>query len=232
MPRESSRRPGVKMTGLGLGFSITLALGGLFTPIAAEAQPAAKVARIGYLGDDPTAGAPGAPLREAFLRGLSDLGYIEGRNLVIEYRSARGKMERPPGLASELVTHRVDVIVAAGGTPAARAAKQATSTIPIVFPAISDPVGSGLVTSFARPGGNATFFTRELVGKSLELLKEVVPKVSRIAAIWAPGEFGARAERDMRKGAEVAAQRLGVQLQFVEARVPDDLPRAFSEMTA
>jgi putative ABC transport system substrate-binding protein len=210
----------------------TLAGGILSVPLAsAEAQPAARVARIGYLADDP---ASGPHLREAFLRGLSDLGYIEGRNLVIEYRYAQGKPERFPGLASELATLRVDVIVAAG-TPAARAAKQATSTIPIVFPSSSEPVGNGLVTNFARPGGNATgltFFTPELVGKSLELLKEVAPRVIRIAALWRPGEFGAGAERDMRKGAEVAAQRLGVQLQFVEARLPDDLVRAFSEMTA
>jgi putative ABC transport system substrate-binding protein len=134
-----------------------------------------------------------------------------------------------------LVALKVDLIVAAGGTPAALAAKQATSTIPIVFPAVSHPVGSGLVASFARPGGNATgltFFTPELVGKSLELLKEVVPRGIRIAALWRPGEFGAGAEKDLREGAEVAAQRLGLQLQFVEARSPDDLARAFSEMTA
>jgi putative ABC transport system substrate-binding protein len=201
----------------------------LAPPVVAEAQPPAKVARIGYL-----AGGPGAPhFREAFLQGLRDLGYVEGRNLVIEYRDAEGKLERLPGLATELVALKVDVIFAGGGTPAARAAKQATATIPIVFPAISDPIGSGLVTAFARPGGNATgltFFTPELVGKSLELLKQAVPGLIRVGALWTPGEFGASAARDMLTGAEVAARALGVQLQLVEARQPSDLDRAFSEM--
>jgi putative ABC transport system substrate-binding protein len=201
----------------------------LAPPVVAEAQPPAKVARIGYL-----AGGPGAPhFREAFLQGLRDLGYVEGRNLVIEYRDAEGKLERLPGLATELVALKVDVIFAGGGTPAARAAKQATATIPIVFPAISDPIGSGLVTAFARPGGNATgltFFTPELVGKSLELLTQTVPGLRRVAALWTPGEFGKDAERNMLKGAEVAAQALGVQLQFVEARQASDLCRGFSDM--
>jgi putative ABC transport system substrate-binding protein len=204
---------------------ITLAL--LAAPLAGEAQRAAKIVRIGWLGDNPAA----APhLREAFRQGLRDLGYVEGRNLVIEYRAAEGKFERLPALAAELVALKVDVIVAAAGTPGALAAKQATRTFPIVFPAASDPVASGLVTSLARPGGNVTglsFFTPELVGKCLELLTQAVPGISRVAVLWQPGE---RPEKNMLKGAEVAARALGVRLQFVEARGPDDFDRAFSEM--
>src|SRR6266568_5831703 len=135
-------------------------------PLTAAAQQVAKVARIGYLATN-LAGNPHG--REAFRQGLRDLGYVEGRNLVIEYRSAEGKLERLPALAAELVALKVDVIVAPG-TPAALAAKQATKTIPIVFTAV-DAVTSGLVTSLARPGGNVTglsAFTPELVGKGLE----------------------------------------------------------------
>src|SRR5829696_2425335 len=120
----------------------------------AGAQQAAKPARLGYLALDMAAGDPRG--REAFLHGLRDLGYTEGRNLVIEYRDAQGKPERFPALAAELVALKVDVIVTAGGTLAALAAKQATRTLPIVFAAAADPVESGLVTSLARPGGNVT----------------------------------------------------------------------------
>src|SRR5574341_1436826 len=140
------------MRGLRLAFAITLLLGGLFSPVAAEAQQAAKIARIGYLSPNLAAGPH---LREAFLQGLRDLGYVEGRNLVIEYRDAEGKLERLPALAAELVALKVDVIVA-GGTPHALAAKQATRTLPIVFANVVDPVTDGLVTSLARPGGNVT----------------------------------------------------------------------------
>src|SRR5262249_46791076 len=149
-------------------FSITLFLGGI-SPVAAEAQLVATVARIGWLTPDRN-----HQREEAFLQGLRDLGYVEGRNVVIEYRSAEGKLERLPALAAELVSLKVDVIVASV-TAAALAAKQATRAIPIVFPAVSDPVATGLVTSFARPGENVTglsFFNPELVGKSMELLKE------------------------------------------------------------
>jgi ABC-type uncharacterized transport system substrate-binding protein len=141
------------MIGPRLAFSITLLLGGLFSPVAAEAQQAAKAARIGYLANLPPAAYP--HLHEAFLQGLRDLGYVEGRNLVIEYRFAEGKFERFPALAAELVALRVDVIVAANSL-AVLPAKQATKTIPIVFTVAADPVGSGLVTSLARPGGNVT----------------------------------------------------------------------------
>jgi putative ABC transport system substrate-binding protein len=207
------------------------ALGLLGMPSAVQAQPESKGPRIGYLALNLTDKA-GAHLRDAFLQGLHDLGYIEGRNLLIEYRDADGRIDRFPALASELVALKVDVIVAPV-TPAARAATQATATIPIVFAASSNPIGSGLVTGLARPGGNATgltFFTPELVGKSLELLKQAVPGLIRVGALWTPGEFGASAARDMLTGAEVAARALGVQLQLVEARQPSDLDRAFSEM--
>ena len=199
-------------------------------PVAASAQQAAKIARIGYLA---TNLAAGPHLREAFLQGLRDLGYVEGRNVVIEYRDAEGKLERLPALAAELVALKVDVIVAAS-TLAALAAKQATRTLPIVFAAAGDPVASGLVTSLARPGGNVTglsILAPELVGKCLELLKQAVPGVSRVAVLWQPGALGERTEKDMLKEAEVAARALGVRLQFVEARGPADFDRAFSDMT-
>jgi putative ABC transport system substrate-binding protein len=210
---------------------IALVSGGLLAaPLAAEAQQAAKIARIGYLATN-LAGAPHLP--EAFRQGLRDLGYVEGRNVVIEYRDAEGKFERLPALAAELVALKVDVIVAPT-TPAALAAKQATRTLPIVFTVAADPVTSGLVTSLARPGGNVTgssILTPELVGKWLELLKQAVPGVSRVAVLWHPGGFPERTEKDMLKAAEVAGRALGVQLQLVEARGPEDFDRAFSDMT-
>jgi len=198
--------------------------------LAVEAQQTAKVARIGYLSTNHDANPH---LREAFLQGLRDLGYVEGRNVVIEYRDAEGKPERLPALAAELVALKVDVIVA-GGTPQALAAKHATRTVPIVFVGAADPVTSGLVTSLARPGGNVTglsMLAPELVGKCLEQLKQAVPAVSRVAVLWHPGALGERTERDMLKGAEVAARALGVRLQFVEARGAADFDKAFSEMT-
>src|ERR1700716_3230290 len=130
----------------------TLGLGLLTAPFAAEAQQPAKVARIGFLAVNL---APNPHLREAFLQGLRDLGYVEGRNLVIEYRDAEGKADRLPALAAELVALQVDVIVVTFST-SARARKQATRTIPIVFTSAADPVTDGLVTSLARPGGNVT----------------------------------------------------------------------------
>ncbi len=202
----------------------------LAAPLAAEAQQAAKVARIGFLAGN-LAGNP--PTREAFRQGLRDLGYVEGRNVVIEYRDAEGKLERLPALAAELVALKVDVIVAPG-TPAALAAKQATRTLPIVFPVAVDPVQSGLVTSLARPGGNVTGLSAlipELVGKCLEQLKQAVPGVSRVAVLWQPGGIDERTEKGRMKRAEVAGRALGVRLQFVEARDPADFDRAFSDMT-
>jgi len=195
-----------------------------------KAQQAAKIARIGYLAGN-LAAAP--RLEEALRQGLRDLGYVEGRNVVIEIRDAEGKPERLPALAAELVALKVDVIVAPN-TPQALAAKQATRTLPIVFSFVADPVASGLVTSLARPGGNVTGLSSlspELVGKRLELLTQAVPGVSRVAVLWQPGFQGERTDKDMLKGADVAARALGVRLQFVEAQGPADIDRAFSDMT-
>ena len=209
---------------------IALGAGALAAPLTCFAQQAAKVARIGHLSPN-LAASP--HLRDAFLQGLRDLGYVEGRNLVIEYRDAEGKLERLPALAAELVALKVDVILAEGGTLGARVAKQATGTIPIVFVA-ADPVGSGLVASLARPGGNVTGLSNlnaELVGKRLELLKQAVPGVSRVALLRQPAALGERMAKDMLKAADVAARALGVQPQFIEARDPDEFARAFSDMT-
>jgi putative tryptophan/tyrosine transport system substrate-binding protein len=206
------------------------ALGLLTVPLAVEAQPAgAKVPRIGFLALNPGANPH---LREAFLQGLRDLGYVEGRNVVIENRDAEGKIERLPALATELVALKVDVIVTGGGTPTALAAKQATKTLPIVFTSATDPVTDELVASLARPGGNLTGLSNlapELVGKCLEQIKETVPQVSLVAVLWQPGSVGGHT--DMLKAAELAARPLGVRLQIVEARGPADFDRAFSEMT-
>jgi putative ABC transport system substrate-binding protein len=197
-----------------------------------KAQQATKIARIGFLTLNV---APNLHLREAFLQGLRDLGYVEGRSVVIEYRSAEGKSERLSALAAELVALKVDVLVTGGGTPTVLAAKQATRTLPIVFASAPDPVTAGLVTSLARPGGNVTgssYLAPELVGKCLEQLKQAVPGVSRAVVLWQPGAAGERTEKDMLKGAEVAARALGVRLQFIEARRPADIDRAFSDMTS
>ncbi len=208
----------------------TLAGGIVVAPFAAEGQQAAKIARIGYLAGSLTVN-PHLP--EAFRQGLRDLGYVEGRDVVIEYRDAIGKLEQLPALAAELVALKVDVIVAAA-TRHALAAKQATSILPIVFANATDPVTSGLVTSLARPGGNVTglsLLAPELVGKCLELLKQAVPGVSRVAVLRQPGAISERTEKDLLKGAEVAARGLGMRLQFVEARGSADFDRAFSDMT-
>jgi putative tryptophan/tyrosine transport system substrate-binding protein len=185
--------------------------------LSAEAQQPTKVARIGYL-------SPGDPVgrgyrTEAFRQGLKTLGYIEGKNILIEYRYAWAKLDRLHELARELVRLEVDIIFA-GGMPATEAAKNATQTIPIVTSS-SDPVGSGFVAGLPRPGGNITGLanlTSELSGKRLELLKEVIPQLSRVAVLWTPGHPAVGAWRE----AEVAAQSLGVQLQAAEIRDRDD----------
>ena len=212
-----------------IGLAGILVLSLVLWPHVVEAQ-AEKIARIGYLAGD-LAGLPQLP--EAFRQGLRDLGYVEGRNVVIETRNAEGKRDRLPALAVELVALKVDVILAVS-TLEALAAKQATKTLPIVFATSGDPVTAGLVASIARPGGNATglsILAPELVGKCLELLKQAVPGVSRVAVVFAPGAYPERAERDMLKEAEVAARALGVRPQFVEARGPADFDKAFSAMT-
>jgi putative ABC transport system substrate-binding protein len=209
-------------------------LGGLAAawPITGRAQQAAKVARIGYLS---ASLASNPHHHEAFRQGLRNLGYVEGRNLVIEYRDAEGKVERHPALVAKLVALKVDVIVVAGSTLITRTAKQATSTLPIVFIGAGDPVGSRLVTSLARPGGNVTGLSAigpDLVGKCLELLKQAVPGVDRVAVLWVPGALGERTDKDMLKGAEVAGRALGMQLQFVDGRGLENFDRAFSDMSS
>ncbi len=206
--------------------AVALALGFLAAPLAAEAQQAAKVARIGWVGG----GTACARECEAFRQGLRDLGYVEGRDVVIEYRDYGGKLERLPAVVTDLVALKVDVIVVQN-TPAALAAKQATTTLPIVFTSVGDPVGTGLVTSLRRPGGNVTGFSvvaQDLVGKLLELLKQAVPDVSRVALLVNAND---RSKNDRLKAAAVAARALGVQLQVVEARSPAEFDRAFSDMT-
>jgi putative ABC transport system substrate-binding protein len=214
-----------------IGLAVVLTLAVILVPLAAKGQQAANVPRIGYLN---TNLAVTTHTREAFRQGLRDLGYVEGRNVVIEYRDAEGKYERLPALAAELVALKVDVIVAPP-TVAAVAAKQATGTLPIVFIGVGDPVASGFVTSLARPGGNMTGLSLnvgpEIVGKRLELLKQVVPAVSRVAVLWQPGGDGGRVDTDILPVAEVAARALGVRLQILEARGLTDFDRAFSEMT-
>jgi putative ABC transport system substrate-binding protein len=173
------------------------------------------------------------PFWAGFRQGLREIGYVEGENVKIEYRQAEGKPERLPALAAELVALKVDVIVAAGGTLSALAAKQTTTTIPIVFTAVGDPIAEGLVTSLARPGGNITGLSAvptELVGKQLELLKQAVPGVSLIALLLKP-DAEPRAKEARLKEAENAARALGVGFQIFEARGPEDFDGAFSGMS-
>jgi putative ABC transport system substrate-binding protein len=168
-----------------VGLIVTLTLGILSSPLAAGAQqPAKKVPRIGFLGN--STAALEANLVEPFREGLRDLGYVKGQNVVVEYRWAEGKYERFPALIAELVALKVDVIVTAG-TPATLAVKKATTSVSLVMVAVGDPVGTGIVASLARPGGNITGLTSispELDGKRLELLREVAPNVSHIAVLW------------------------------------------------
>jgi len=197
--------------------------GGLLAAsLAAEALQAGTVARIGVLelGSELTSGP-----QEAFRQGLRELGYVQGQNIVLEYRFAEGRADRLPDFAAELVRHKVDVIVA-GGTPAPLAAKHATSTIPIVMAAAGDPVRTGLVANLAKPGGNVTGLstsTPDLAAKRLELLKEVVPGVSRVAVLWnAANPFTVLNMRET----EAAARTLGLHVQSLEVRGLDDFDNA------
>jgi ABC-type uncharacterized transport system substrate-binding protein len=204
-------------------------LGLLAAPLAAEAQPAGKVYRIGFLGG--TSRTANADLTNAFSQGLRELGYVEGQNVAIEYRYAEGKYELFPDFANELVRLKVDVIVAVP-TAAALAAKNATGTIPIVTVAVFDPVESGLVASLARRGKNVTGLTliagTEIVGKYLELLKESLPKTSRVAVLWNPANA---AHPSLVRAAESSARALGLQLQLAGARGPDEVDHALAAMT-
>jgi putative ABC transport system substrate-binding protein len=205
-----------------IGLIITLTLAISVAPLAADAQQAGKVWRIGWLVYGSPSPESSLVLDEGLRQGLRDLGYIEGKNIAIEYRYAEGRPERLPGLAADLVRLKVDLIIAPGDM--AKVAREATGTIPIVMMSSNDPVRAGYVASLAQPGGNVTgvtFIFDELAGKRLELLKEAVPAITRVAVLWNPthvdNEF-----REM----QAAARALGIQLQSLELRAPSELDGA------
>jgi putative tryptophan/tyrosine transport system substrate-binding protein len=203
-----------------VGFLVTLTLSLLAAPLASNAQPPTKVPRVGYVGAGSTATA-GHHAR-AFVEGLRQHGYVEGQNVAIEYRWAEGKLERLPALVADLVHLNVDVMVSSA-TPAIRVAQEQTSTIPIVMAGVTDPVGAGFVASLAQPGGNITGLTHlhpDLAGKRLELLKETVPGLSRVAVLWNPNHPG---QPRVFSDTLVAAQALQMTLISMEARNRDQL---------
>ena len=200
---------------------VGLALGSVYL---AAAQQAKKVPRIGYLsGTSPSVNSARV---EAFRQGLHELGYVEGKNIIVEWRYAEGKLDRLPALAAELVRLKVDVIVASAPPPT-RSAKQVTATIPIVMSYDDDPVGNGFVASLAHPGGNITGLATlapELSGKQLELLREIVPKLSRVAVLGNATRPGSpQALREI----NLAADAFGIQLQYLEIQAPKDIEIAF-----
>src|SRR6266571_2702139 len=204
-----------------IGLAVVLTVSLILAPFAAEAQQAGKVARLGVLLFSTPAADPNLP---AFLGGLRDLGYVEGRNLALEYRYAEGRPERVSALALQIASLKADVVVVLGGDMVPFV-KDATSTIPVVMLTSQDPVEAGVVTSFARPGGNLTgvaFVSSETAGKRLQFLKEAVPSLARVAALWTPdhpdGEY---------RDTEAAARRLGIQLQSLEVRRPEEFDGAF-----
>ena len=208
-------------------FLLTSLAGALGGPLAAEAQARRTVPRIGFLsaqsGSDPQAQRGVGMFRQA----LREFGYVEGQSIAIEYRWAEAKPERLLDLAMELVRLRVDVIVTAGGVPPAQAAQRATKEIPIVATGVADPVAAGLVASLARPGANITgpsYISDQLVGKELELLREVVPTVTRVAVLWNPTNPG---NTHQLRAAEAAAAALRLRLLPVEARGPKEIDKAF-----
>jgi len=189
-----------------------------------EAQQPTKIPWIGYLAGSGSGPSP------VFMQGLRALGYVEGKNIAFVFRTTEGKNERYSDLAVELVRLNVDIIVA-GGNTGVRAAKKATSSIPIVMTSIGDPVGLGLVASLARPGGNITGLSQmspDLTGKRLELLKETLPKAKRVAFIWDPGNPGMKLRF---KEAQVAAPTLGIVLQSIEVRNPNEMTAGFAAAT-
>jgi ABC-type uncharacterized transport system substrate-binding protein len=207
---------------------ICLALGAMLLALSlpAEAQQPAKIPRIGYVSPIGDPNTPG-PQVEGFRQGLRDFGYIEGKNILVEYRYLEGKTDRNPSVVAELVQLKVDVLVVSA-LPAIRAAKQATKTIPIVMVTTQDPVATGLIVSLARPGGNITGLTRltrELSGKRLELLSELVPRISRVGVFWdAKGESATIGFKEY----EAAARALKIPLQSLGVRVPNpDLDGVF-----
>ena len=207
---------------------LTLCATVLALSLSVGAQQSAKIPRIGILPPGPI--SERVHLWETFRQGLRELGYVEGKNIILVFPSVEVTPERLPHFAAELVNLKVDVIVAAG-TVAVQAAKEATKTIPIVMPVATDPVETGLVASLARPGGNITGLTlisSQLSGKRLELLKEVVPRLSRLAVLSNPAALGLPLQ--MRE-TKVASQALGVQLQPLEVRNPEDFDRVFQAAT-
>jgi putative ABC transport system substrate-binding protein len=207
-----------------IGLAVILALSATLAPLDAEGLQAGKIPRLGYLVLAPLSDTP-SPERAAFLDGLRELGWIEGKTVAVEYRSAKWHAELLDDLAEELVRMKVDIIVAAGPDTLIRAAKQATATIPIVMLGSGDPVGERFVASLARPGGNVTgisLMVPELGPKRLDLLKEVVPRVARVAVIWSPAT-----QRELRV-TQTAADKLGLALKLMEVRNADDLARTFA----
>src|SRR5262245_9205790 len=196
----------------------------LFTISSASAQQQVKIPRIGYLS--PSSPSVSPTRIEAFRHGLRELGYVEGKNIVIDYRYAEGKFDRLPVLAAELVRLKVDLIVTTGPT-VTRAAKEATTTVPIVMTTDTDPIGNGFVASLARPGGNVTGLSAlapELSGKQLELLTEIVPRLSRVAVFGTSNNPG---NAQMLKEVKLAAGAFGVKLQYLEVKGPKDIETAF-----
>src|SRR4029453_2058221 len=213
-----------------IGLAVVLAVGLTLGPVAADAQQAAKVHRIGLLGGSPPNSPGGRRAWEGFFQGMRELGYVEGQNILVEGRFYGDHTDRLPALAAELVRLNVDVIVA-GAAPAPEAAQRATSTIPIVMAIHVDPVASGLVASLAKPEKNVTGVSTlgpELVGKRLQLLKEAIPGISRVAVLSNPTDT---AQALLLREAQVAARSLSVPLQVLEARAPNDFAGAFSAMT-
>ena len=211
-------------------FLCGLTLGTLSAPVAAEAQQPGQMPRVGYISPGSSSDSFRQRRFEAFRQGLRELGYVEGRNIALEPRWAEGEYARYPALAADLVRLKAHVIVAVGGT-ATKAAQQVTKTTPIVMSVVIDPLGSGLVASLARPGGNVTGITvmaSDIVGKQLELLKQAVPEVSRVALLSNPANPGSVPQL---REAEAAARVLGVRLQVLEARDPKEIDRAFGAMT-
>jgi len=209
---------------------LALGAGALAAPFASLAQQPNKVWRVGFLAlRSPTAWNPNASY-DAFMQGMRELGYVEGKNLIIEWRLADGKVERLPALAAELVQLKVDVLVAAGVQPTS-AAQKATTTIPIVMANSIDPVGSGFVASLARPGGNITGLSNligDLSAKHFEMLRSIVPKVSRMAILVNPTNSG---HATILKTVQTAAQKSSVKILSVQARIPQEIESAFSTMT-
>jgi putative ABC transport system substrate-binding protein len=219
------------MTKKPIALILTLVLATLAAPLAAEAQKAGKVPRLGYLSLF-SASHPYPP-SEAFWQGMRDLGWVDGQNIAIEWRFAEGNAQWLPALAAELVRLKVDVIFAET-TPVARAAKRATTAIPIVFSPLADPIGSGLVANLARPGGNITgssFLGAELVRKRLELFKDAVPGMTRVAVLVRPGDPSEATVNSMLEDANAAVRVSGVQLQRLNAQGPHEFERAFAAMS-